>query len=129
MTLVEVMIAVLIFTVVMLGGMNYFALPKSAIVRQKVKRLAISAAHDHLDSLASLDYDRITRALNERGRKISLGKLAATRTTIITLVDDRADGLGANDADGDRVDYKIFTVRIRWGRSRSLALSSAKSKY
>lgn len=114
MTVVEVMSAILIFAIIMVGGLNYFFLPQAIIARQKMKRLAIVDARQKMESIAALNYDQVTSALNESGVPVTLGTITGTRNTTITEIDDPADGLDTNDADGVVVDYKNITVQISW---------------
>ncbi|MFQ5639839.1 MAG: prepilin-type N-terminal cleavage/methylation domain-containing protein [bacterium] len=131
MTLVEVMIAILIFLIIMVGGMNYFIQPQVIIARQKIERLAIMAAHSRLETILALNYDDITTALNEKGVKIVLAKITGVRKTTIKYVDDPADGKGLSDKDGETIDYKTITVKIAWPgvKNRSLVLSTKVSGF
>ncbi len=129
MTLIEAMIAIFIFMVIMVGGMNYFTLPKSTIVQQKSKRLAVAAAHQQMEALAALSYVQISTALNETATVIPLGNITGTRATTVRLVDDPADGTGRRDRDGNVVDYKTYTVKISWGKDKSISFSSARSDF
>ncbi len=93
-TLVEVMVGMLVFLVIMLGGLQYFALPQNIIVRQKLKRLAVSVAQQKMESIIALGYNQITTALNESATVVSLGSINGTRNTTITEFDDLANGQG-----------------------------------
>ena len=42
--------------IIMVGGLNYFTLPQSTAVREKIKRLAFAAAHLRMETLLALDY-------------------------------------------------------------------------
>lgn len=130
-TTVEVMSAILIFMIIMVGGLNYFFLPQAIIARQKMKRLAISAARQKMESLLALNYNQLTSALNESGTVVSLGTVSGSRKTTITELDDPADGLSGNDADGNLVDYKIITVEISWsdGNNQTVSLTSRVSEF
>jgi len=113
-TLIETMIAMVVFLIIMLGGIQYFFLPQTTMARQKFRRLAISAAKNRLESIRSMDYVQITTALNETNAPISLGDISGERSTTISLVDDPADGSDTNDKDGNLVDYKIMDVSVSW---------------
>lgn len=131
MTLVEVVVAILIFLIIMLGGMNYFILPQSNIIKEKKKRLAIFAAHQKLEELTAKSYDELTVALNEKGKSIKIGSYAAKRKTTIAYIDDAADGKGFKDKDKNIVDYKYITVEIYSydQNNNSISLSTIVSKY
>ncbi len=55
-SLVEVMVAMVVFMIIMVGGLTYFTLPQSTAVREKIKRLAFAAAHQRMETLLALDY-------------------------------------------------------------------------
>ncbi len=130
-TIVEAMSAILIFIVIMVGGLHYFFLPQAIFARQKIKRLAIVDARQKMESVATLGYNQVSSALNESGVPVVLGTITGSRTTTITEVDDPADGVGANDADGVLVDYKKITVQISWndGNNQQISFSTNVSEF
>ncbi len=113
-SLTEVMIAVVVFLIIMVGGLNYFLLPQSTIARQKIKRVAISAAQRRMESLLALSFSDVTTDSNETDTAVLLGSITALRSTTVTLVDDAADGLSGADSDADTVDFKSITVDLSW---------------
>lgn len=131
MSLIEVMIATLIFIIIMLGGMNYFVLPQSMIVREKTRRLAILAAHRKIETLTALDYDKLKKDLSQSKSPVSLGKVKGWLKTTITFVDDPADGQQLNDLDKDLVDYKTIAIEISWvdGNQQEILLTTNVSKF
>jgi len=48
-SIVEVTIAMVVFMIIMAGGLNYFTLPQSTAVREKIKGLAFAAAQQTPD--------------------------------------------------------------------------------
>ncbi len=64
-SLVEVMVATVVFMIIMVGGLTYFTLPQSTAVREKIKGLAFAAAHQRMEALLALDYTAITADSNE----------------------------------------------------------------
>ncbi len=54
-SIVEVMIAIAVFMIIMIGGLNYFTLPQSTVAREKIKRLAFAAAQQRMETLLALD--------------------------------------------------------------------------
>lgn len=117
------MVASVVFLVIMSGGLQYYSLSNSILVRQKLRRLAIAAASARMETLAALDYDQATADSNETGKPINIGSKPATRTTTITTVDDAADGLAGADADANTADYKSVSVQVAWSDGRSQAIS------
>ena len=122
-SIVEVMVAIVVFMIIMMGGLNYFLQPQSMIGRQKIKRLAISAAQSRMETLLALDFTQITSDSNETNTSVLLGSITGLRSTTVTAIDDAADGLGGSDADGDTVDYKTILVELSWTAGSDQAIS------
>lgn len=131
MTLVEVMIAILIFLIIMVGGMNFFTLPRSILSREGARRLALAAASSRLESLLALDYLSLDAGLNESATKLKLAGFEATRKTTVSAMDDPKDGKGLLDTDGNPVDYKKVTVEIHWfdGLNQQVVLTTYVSEF
>ncbi len=130
-SLVEVMVAIVVFMIIMVGGLTYFTLPQSTAVREKIKRLAFAAAHQRMETLLALDYTAITADSNEASIPVTLATKAASRNTTVTEVDDAADGLGGSDADSETVDYKSITIEITWndGNNKSASITTNVSEF
>jgi len=130
-SLVEVMVAIVVFMIIMVGGLTYFTLPQSTVVRDKIKRLAFAAAHQRMETLLALDYTAITADSNEASIPVTLATKAASRNTTVTEVDDAADGLGGSDADSETVDYKSITIEITWndGNNKSASITTNVSEF
>lgn len=128
-TLIEVMIGMLVFLIIMLGGIQYFLLPQTTTARQKIKRLATSQAETRLEQLKSLNYALITAAFNETDTPVTLGSISGLRSTTISNIDDPEDGLGVSDSDGQTIDYKTIRVDISWvaGKQQTISMTSAVS--
>jgi len=127
-SIVEVTIAMVVFIIIMVAGVNYYFLPQATIGRQKTKRLVVTAARDRMEKLIALQYAGVTPDSNETNTPVTVGNTTINRTTTITEVDDAADGLGGADADSDTVDYKLITVAISWNDSaQSLSFSTIVS--
>ncbi len=130
-SIVEVMIAVFVFMIIMVGGLNYFTLPQATVAREKIKRLAFAAAHQRMETLLELDYIAITADSNETATPVTLATRTASRNTTVTEVDDAADGLGGSDADSETVDYKSITIEITWndGNNKSASITTKVSEF
>ncbi len=130
-SLVEVMVATVVFMIIMVGGLTYFTLPQSTAVREKIKRLAFAAAHQRMEALLALDYIAITADSNEVAIPVTLATKAASRNTTVTVVDDATDGLGGSDADSETVDYKSITIEITWndGNNKSASITTNVSEF
>ena len=121
--------------IIMVGGLNYYVQPQITIVRQKIKRLAISSAQSSMEIVRALDFTAITPDSNETDTPVALGSIIGLRTATVTTVDDAADGLGSADADADAdadtVDYKTIAATISWtsGGQRQISFSTKVSAY
>ena len=60
-SIIEVMVATVVFIIIMVGGLNYYVQPQSTRVRQKIKRLAISSAQSRMETLLALDFTASTK--------------------------------------------------------------------
>lgn len=130
-SLVEVMVATVVFMTIMLGGLNYFTLPQATVAREKMRRLAVTQAQQRMETILGLDYAEITADLNETVTSVPLAKISGSINTTILTVDDVADGLGLSDADSDTRDYKNITVKITWsdGNAQSVSFSTCVSAF
>ena len=91
-SIIEVMIATVVFIIIMVGGLNYYVQPRIIIVREKVRRLAVSAGQQRMETLRALDFSAVTSGSNETDTAITLGAISGLRSTTVTSVDDAADG-------------------------------------
>ncbi|KAA3612063.1 MAG: hypothetical protein DWQ05_18860 [Calditrichaeota bacterium] len=122
-SLVEAMIAIVIFMIIMIGGHSYFARSHMVMAYGKLQRLAVAAAVHKMESLVKLDYSSLSSSLNETDVTIDLGNRSGTRSTTITYIDDAADGQAGADSDGNTLDYKMIAVEIAWSDSREQSYS------
>ena len=130
-TLTEAMIAMLIATIVMLGGLNFFYGGEYFINRIKNKRTALVIVENRMELAHNFPYSVLADSLNENNTQVSMGDILGLRTTTVNSIDDEIDGLGASDSDGNTDDYKKITVSFQWtGKStQTITLSSYISKY
>ena len=128
-SIIEVMIATVVFIIIMVGGLNYYLQPLIIIVREKVRRLAVSAGQQRMETLRALAFSAVTTDSNETDTAITLGATSGLRSTTVTSVDDAADGLAGADAEADIVDYKTILVTVSWtsGTQQQLAFSTIVS--
>jgi len=99
LTLIEVLIAVLIFGLVAIGAMTFFMYGRSHINAAGNRRLAVELARARLEQLKAGSYSSVVSG-SESG--LALGDIQATRTT--TVVE-------RNTASGR---YKEVSVCVRW---------------
>ncbi len=55
----EVMMAIVVFMVIMIGGINYFTAPQANLAREEMRRLAAAIAQQRLEALLHLDYTNV----------------------------------------------------------------------
>lgn len=96
-TLIEVMVAVLIATIVIIGGSLLFVTGRSQINQQKHHRAAIQLAAQKLEELKADNYDDIVEGDTEES--LSLEDLSYSRST-------HTEDAGS---------YKEVTVTVSWG--------------
>ncbi|MEA3499637.1 MAG: hypothetical protein U9R41_01255 [Candidatus Marinimicrobia bacterium] len=130
-TLIEVMITILIATIVMLGGLNFFYGGEYFINRVKNKRIALTIVENRIELANKFSYSVLADSLNENNTQVSIGDISGLRTTTVNGIDDETDGLGENDSDSNTNDYKKITVSLQWtGKStQAITLSSYISEY
>jgi len=121
-TLVEVLVAIVMLTIIILGGMQFFVAGSARVDRGVHQRAAFEMAYARLEALSSAPYDSIA-SLTENS--VSLDDIVCTRVTKVTYVDDPLDGTGAGDSDAQ--DYKQITVSVYWteaGRTQSVDMAT-----
>jgi len=127
-TLVEVMIAILITSIVFIGGSQFFYGGKLFLNHGKDRRIALAIAEQRIETVLRYPYYQLADSLAEAGTVID-GKW--TRTTTCSGVDDETDGLGAGDSDGNTDDYLEIVVMVNWGETsgKSILLNYFTSEY
>ncbi len=127
-TLVELMVAIVITTIIMIGGLQFFYGGKLFLNHGKSRRIALAIAEQRMETVLRYPYNQMADSLSEAGTVIG-GKWA--RSTIVSGVDDDADGLGAGDSDGNTDDYMEITVAVDWGESsnKSISIKNYISEY
>ncbi|MCG8608687.1 hypothetical protein MJD09_27330 [bacterium] len=130
-SVVEVMVAIVVFMVIMIGGLNYFTVPQATMAREKMRRLAVAEAQQRMETLVRLAYAAVTTDSNETDTPVLLADITGLRTTTVAEIDDAGDGLGGSDSDGNTVDYKNITVVITWndGNSQTVSFTTTVSEF
>jgi len=127
-TLVELMVAIVITTIIMIGGLQFFYGGKLFFNHGKDRRIALAIAEQRMETVLRYPYNQMADSLAETGTVID-GKW--TRSTTVSGVDDGADGLGAGDSDGVTDDYREIEITVDWGESsnKSISLINYISEY
>ena len=130
-SIIEVMIAIMVFMIIMVGGLQYFTLPQQIVARKKIKRLAVAEAQRRMEALLSLGFTGVVTDSNETNTSVTLAGFTGNRNTTVTFTDDSADGLAGSDADSDTVDYEAIMVNVTWddGNSQSVLLTTMLRAY
>jgi len=127
-TLVELMVAIIITAVIMVGGLQFFYGGKLFLNHGKSRRIALAIAEQRMETVLRYPYNQVADSLSEAGTVIS-GKWI--RSTTVSGVDDDTDGLGAGDSDGNTDDYREITITVDWGESsnKSISIKNFISEY
>jgi prepilin-type N-terminal cleavage/methylation domain-containing protein len=100
-TLVEVMVAIVIFTIVMVGGFVFFFFGRSYIAHSNHQRMALELTKEKIEMWKGSTYASIPSTQNESS--ISLGGVQFTRNT---------SAPETHDTDGSV--YKQLTITTSW---------------
>jgi len=119
-TLVELMVAIVISAIIMVGGLQFFYGGKLFLNHGKSRRIALSIAEQRMETVLRYPYDQLADSLSEVSTVIGS---KWTRSTIVSGVDDDADGLGAGDSDGNTDDYREIEITVDWGESSNKSIS------
>ncbi|MFH1252319.1 MAG: prepilin-type N-terminal cleavage/methylation domain-containing protein [bacterium] len=118
-TLVELMVAIVISAIIMIGGLQFFYGGKLFLNHGKDRRIALAIAEQRMETVLRYPYNQVADSLSEAGMVIG-GKW--TKTTTVSGVDDDTDGLGIGDSDGNINDYLEIAVTVDWGESSSKSI-------
>ena len=127
-TLVELMVAIVISAIIMIGGLQFFYGGKLFLNHGKSRRIALAIAEQRMETVLCYPYNQMADSLAEVSTVIG-GKW--TRSTTVTGVDDETDGLGAGDNDGNTDDYRKIEITVDWGESsnKSISIKNYISEY
>jgi len=121
-SLVEVMIALMIIALVMLGGGMFFFYGRVTIIREAHRRAALLVASQILEELKAADYDGISDTPAVPVDVDNLSEESNPYPTMVTEV-EYVDDDDPTDSDQD---YKKVTVIVNWhdGTSNSVSLTT-----
>ena len=127
-TLVELMVAIVISAIIMIGGLQFFYGGKLYLNHGKSRRIALAIAEQRMETVLCYPYNQMADSLSEAGTVIG-GKWM--RSTTVSGVDDDTDGLEGGDSDGNTDDYQEITIMVDWGESsnKSISLINYISEY
>lgn len=120
MSLVEVIVAAAIISLVFGGLMASFQLMVHLIGKSKAEAGALALANERLEYIRSLPYDDvgtvsgIPEGLIPQHATTTLNGIVYNERILIEYVDDPSDGEGADDENGILADYKRVKVEYSW---------------
>ena len=114
------MVAIIITTIIMIGGLQFFYGGKLFLNHGKSRRIALAIAEQRMETVLRYPYNQMADSLSEISTVIG-GKW--TRSTTVSGVDDDADGLGAGDSDENTDDYREIEITVDWGGSSNKSIS------
>mgnify|MGYP000170857332 CR=1 FL=1 len=103
-TLVESLVATLIFLIGVIGGFSYFFYAQTTLNIELHRRIAAEIVHSRLENLRTVSFIELP-SYEEENTEVQIDKICGYRTTTIEDIDEDDDG---------EIDYRKITVRIRW---------------
>jgi len=111
-TLVEVMVSATLLSIIVLGTVQYFTLSRWEIEKGIRAQLAWANMASRMEKAIDLGYESLQDSLPETSVSLLLNGIQGYRTTIVTPVDDTADGLAPSDT--STPDYLDVTIKFAW---------------
>jgi prepilin-type N-terminal cleavage/methylation domain-containing protein len=110
-SLVEVMVAAVIFAIVSLAVVEFFYLGRAYIREMGLRRTALALAQQKLEQLRGTAFEAADLSIGGHGPEtVAMGEnLSGARTWSVSWQDDAANGYSGTDQD-----YKEVTVRVVW---------------
>ena len=122
MTLVEVMVATILFLIAVVGVFAHLTYGRVALNIQMHRRSAAEIAHSRLEELRTAPYDDLV-SYAETDAEVGLDGLTAVRDTVVEDVDEDED---------EETDYRRVTVTVTWtenGADHDVELVTLRSEY
>jgi hypothetical protein len=116
-TLIEVSIAMLLTTTILVGGVQFFFGGKKFLHDARCRRLAVLCLSERAEYIRRLPYSQVTTILNESDQVVKVGQYTLRRSTNVCSVDDPLDGTGSSDKDGNPNDYKVIEIIVAWSEN------------
>ncbi len=119
-TLIDTVVGSALLLVVFLGIAGVFQLSIDVVTNNKARAGAIALANERAEYIRSLPYSGVGTAGGipsgsiAQSETVVLNGVSYTRRTLVEYADDSGDGLGAADANGITLDYKIARVDLAW---------------
>ncbi|MBT3227557.1 MAG: prepilin-type N-terminal cleavage/methylation domain-containing protein [Candidatus Marinimicrobia bacterium] len=111
-TLIEVMISATLLAIIVLGTMQYFTLSRWQVEKGIRAQLAWANMASRMEKAIDLGYASLQDSLPETSVSLILNGIQGYRTTIVTSIDDSADGFFPSDT--SQPDYYDVTIKFAW---------------
>jgi len=111
-TLIEVLVSATILAIIVLGTFQYFVLSRWEVERGIRSQLAWANMASRMEKAIELGYESLQDSLPETSTSVTLNGIQGYRTTIVTAVDDSADGYAPSDT--STPDYLDVKIRFAW---------------
>lgn len=106
------MVSATLLAIIVLGTVQYFTLSRWEIEKGIRAQLAWANMASRMEKAIELGYDALQDSLPETSVSLVLNGIQGYRTTIVTPIDDSADGLAPSDT--STPDYLDVTVKFAW---------------
>jgi prepilin-type N-terminal cleavage/methylation domain-containing protein len=111
-TLIEVMVAVTLLAIIVLGTSQYFVLSRLEIEKGIRSQLAWANMASRMEKAIDLGFTSLQDSLPESSVSLILSGIQGYRSTIITAIDDSSDGLAP--ADTTTPDMIKVVINFAW---------------
>lgn len=111
-SLIEVMISATLLSIIVLGTVQYFTLSRWEVEKGLRAQLAWANMASRMEKAIDLGYSVLQDSLPETSVSLILNGTQGYRTTIVTPIDDSADGLAPSDT--SIPDYLDVTIKFAW---------------
>ena len=119
-TLIDTVVGSALMLLVFIGIAGVFQLSVDIITNNKARAGAIALSDERMEYIRSLAYASIGTVGGipsggiAQSETVILNGVSYTRRTLVEYADDPNDGLGASDANGITLDYKVARVDLAW---------------
>lgn len=110
-SLIEVLLAIIMLGLVLIGGSAFFFYGSSFSHRAKFARIALELVEEKIDLLKEGSF----LSIKNEEEILSIGNLSFTRKTMVESVDEDGNG---------KADYKKVKVRVSWGRGENVEVDT-----
>lgn len=118
-TLVEIIFTITIMAIIAMGTAQYMVYSRWDMDRGIRKQLAWITMASRMEEAVDYGFTTLSDSLPETSESITINNIQAYRTTVVSSVDDPADGLSPTDA--SQPDYYKIQIYISWFTSGNVS--------